>query len=144
MIWKDLVTDIVIDETMNTAPKVISEAQMDQGEQGGGAMKRKAQAQNGPVGKTPKSAERKPKERRQRTPDNASMYTTETETGTHDYPDLNRVIDADQTNDTRASDDAFTQAENTLAPQQQPQTAPGPSRQPTNIKHLGDTPDKGI
>lgn len=64
LLWKDLVQDIIVDESLQSAPKVTNGTLAENNE---GAQKRKATAQNGPVGQTPNSAERKPKERRQRT-----------------------------------------------------------------------------
>lgn len=64
--WKGLVQDIVVDDSMDTAPKVYNAAQE---AQRAAAQKRKARGQDGPVGRTPNSDERKPKERRQKIPD---------------------------------------------------------------------------
>lgn len=57
--WKDLVCNIIYN-TMQEDPKVFSE---NQAEQGAAAKNRKARYQDGQVGVTPNSVERKPKER---------------------------------------------------------------------------------
>lgn len=61
-LWNDLVHSIEVDPTLQEAPKVHSDKQV---EQRAGAQKRRARDQYGPVGHTPNSAERKTEERRQ-------------------------------------------------------------------------------
>lgn len=63
-LWKNLVYNIDIEYYMQTAPTIFNDAQA---EQYAGAQKRKARGNLGPVGQTLNSAERKPKEIRQRT-----------------------------------------------------------------------------
>lgn len=114
-LWKDLVQDIIVDDSLQAAPKVINETIDEHNE---GAQKRKARAENGPVGQTPNSAERKPKELRQRTQDPSENNETKPVHNSTDPMDtIAEIANAGADRD----DEPFETAASSISPTQPPQ-----------------------
>lgn len=90
-LWKDLVDDIIVDETRNIPPQVTSAAQEEERDV---ALKRRARDDNGLVEFTPNSDERKPKGRREKVPDTSRDAAHKKPTGgnAHDDDELMKQV----------------------------------------------------
>lgn len=135
-LWTGLVHSIEVDDSMQSAPKVYSDAQADQS---AGAQKRKARAQNGPVGYTPNSAERKPKERRQRTrdhPDTDEIQAVENEA---ERTPMEKALEEMETEEAIRSSEPFTAVGDTTPPTLPKQNTTDSGQQPASTSFAGSS-----
>lgn len=113
VLWKEVVHNIVVDKTMQVAPKVEHEEPEDSR---GVAQKRRARDQDGPVGATPNSAERKLKVRRHQHGD-VDHEVEQAQDTNMDAPS-NEGLATACASDTRTEEDTrqFTPMEDTVPP----------------------------
>lgn len=102
---------------MQTAPIVFNDAQA---ELHAGAQKRNSRDQLSPVGHTPNSAERKPKERRKRTIDTPNHNLASTYASTGGPSDIVVEIEAMNCADAEREEEAFVTADSTQTTTQVP------------------------